>query len=70
MENSKPVKRGDIIEVKIIDEGENFTGITRFNNFVVIINGALVGNSYLVEIKKVFPKYAIAEIVQRLNRKN
>lgn len=64
----KPVKRGEEIIVEIEDEGERNTGVARYNNFVIIVNKAIVNRFYKVKIKKVFESYAVAEIIGEVSK--
>ncbi|HAG09439.1 MAG TPA: ribonuclease G [Desulfotomaculum sp.] len=65
----QPVKRGQVLEVKIEEPHVNKLndGIARLNGFIVDIEGAgsLVGEIVPVEVSKVYRTYARAKLVKR-----
>ncbi len=48
-----PVKRGDIIEVEIVDVGERGDGVGYFEDFKIIVEGGRPNETVKVKIKKV-----------------
>ena len=61
MEYTQPVKVGDELEVTVFNIGEKGDGISRYENFVIILPESEVGKTYNVRINKVFEKFAIAK---------
>ena len=59
-----PVQQGERIEVEIIGIGKDGDGIAKFEGFVIIIPNAKKGERHEVEISKVMPRVAFAEIVK------
>jgi len=64
-ERLPPVKQGDVIEVDIIGIGKDGDGVAKFEGFVIIIPNAKEGERHEVEISKVMPRLAFAEITRK-----
>ncbi|MCD6157280.1 MAG: TRAM domain-containing protein [Euryarchaeota archaeon] len=60
----RPVKVGDILEVKIVGTGREGDGFARVSGFVVFVPNSREGETHKVKITKVFSKYAFAEIIE------
>lgn len=65
---TQPVKILDVINVTIENIGEKGDGIARHQKFVIITPNTQIEKNYKVRIKKVFPTYAIAEVIQEVNK--
>ena len=59
-----PVKQGDIINLEIINVGKQGDGIGRYDGFVIIVPKTKSGETVEVEITKVMPRLAFAELVK------
>ena len=63
----KKIKPNQIYkDVKIESVGERGDGVTRINNFVIFVKGAEIDCTYDIKIKKVFNKYAFAELEEQV----
>lgn len=60
-----PIKEGEILDVEIIGIGKTGDGIAKIDGFVIIIPHAKEGERLEVEVTRVLPRLAFAEIVQR-----
>ena len=56
------LKKNDIIELEVLDNGMNFEGIARLDNKVVFIPGAIKGEKVLTRIIKVNNSFSIGKI--------
>lgn len=56
------LKKGDKLDLKIVDSGMNFEGIAKVNDFVIFVPGAIIGEEVKTVIIKVTSSYAIAKI--------
>ncbi|MBR1883357.1 MAG: 23S rRNA (uracil(1939)-C(5))-methyltransferase RlmD [Clostridia bacterium] len=56
------LKKGDNLELEIIDCGMDFEGIAKVDNFTVFVLGAIVGEKVLATVIKVTKTYAIAKV--------
>lgn len=57
-------KKNQIIELDIIDFGNNLEGIAKKDNFVFFVKGAIIGEKVLTKITKVGSKFAYARMLQ------
>jgi len=62
-DRSPPVKVGDILDVPIVSTGGRGDGVAKVEGFVVFVPGTREGDNVRIEVKKVFPKVAMAEVV-------
>lgn len=60
------MKKNDIIDLEIIDNGFNFEGIAKVNDMVVFIPGAIITEKVRAKIIKVTKSYAIGKIEEIL----
>ncbi len=60
----RPVKEGQVIEVKVEGKGKSGDGVARYENFVVFVKGGEEGKTYKVEVEEVKRTFAIAKIVE------
>ena len=61
------MKKDDIIEVKIESTGMDGEGVARLDNFVIFINGALLGEelkAQVIEVKKSFARAKIIKVLK------
>ena len=63
MAYTQPVKVGDNVIESIINIGEKGDGVAKKDNFVIIVPKGELNKRYNLRIKKVFEKYAIADII-------
>lgn len=59
-----PVRRGDILEVEIVDEGDDGDGVARVDGFVLFVESGDVGDELEVEVTEVRANYGFADAVQ------
>ncbi len=57
-----PVKQNQLLEVKISHQGNGGDGVAKVDGFVIFVQGAVFGETHLIRIKRVMPRYAYAEI--------
>jgi predicted RNA-binding protein with TRAM domain len=62
MEKIPPVKEGEQVDVSCESTGAKGDGICKVDGYVIIVPDAKPDNDYTVEIKKVTPRMAFAEI--------
>lgn len=62
-EFQKPVKQGDVLEVKIEDFSERGDGIAKVQGFVVFVPGTQKGEEVKIKVLEVRRKFALAQIV-------
>ena len=60
-------KQGDILSVKIEDQGTNGEGIAKEQGFVIFVEGALIDERVKIKIDFVKKDFAYAHIVEILN---
>jgi len=60
------MKKDDIIEVKIESTGMDGEGVARLDNFVIFINGALLGEELKAQVTEVKKSFARAKIIKVL----
>ncbi len=61
----KPVKVGDVVDLKIEGHGKSGDGVGKINGYVIFVKGETTeGETYKVEIKTVGRRFATGEIVQ------
>lgn len=60
------LKKNDIIDVEIIDNGSNFEGIAKQDGIVIFVPGAIITEKVRVKIIKVTTSYAIGKIEEIL----
>lgn len=53
-----------------IDLGTKGDGIAKHDNFVIIIPATEVGKTYKIQIRKVFEKYAVGEVLEEVKDEN
>jgi 23S rRNA (uridine2552-2'-O)-methyltransferase len=58
-----PIKKGDELEVEVVDVGSEGDGIAKVEDFTVFVPGAETGDVVTVEITDVKPRFAFAERV-------
>ena len=58
-----PIRKGDEIEVEIVDVGSEGDGIAKVEDFTVFVSGTETGDVVTVEITDVKPRFAFAERV-------
>ncbi|ELZ87309.1 23S rRNA methyltransferase J [Haloferax elongans ATCC BAA-1513] len=58
-----PVRKGDEVEVEIVDVGSEGDGIAKVEDFTVFVPGTETGETPLVRITDVKPRFAFAERV-------
>ena len=63
---NKPVKATDELQVTIINLGERGDGIAEVDKFIIIVPETQLDKTYKIRIKKVFPKYAIAQSIEEV----
>jgi 23S rRNA (uridine2552-2'-O)-methyltransferase len=56
-----PIQQGDVVTVRIEDEGSEGDGVAKVEGFTVFVSGAGVGDELDVEITEVKPRFAFAE---------
>src|SRR5574344_41981 len=60
------LKKNDIVELEIIDNGVNFEGIAKLDGIVIFVPGAIITEKVRGKIIKVTSSYAIAKIEEIL----
>jgi len=65
---TKPVKKGDIIEIEIIDLNFRGQGVSKIDNYVIFVNNTLPGDRLKIRIVKAISKYGVGEVVEYLER--
>lgn len=65
-EKIPPVKIFEEIKITIISIGTKGDGIGRYEGFVIITPETETEKTYKVKIIKVFPNYAIAEVIKEV----
>ncbi len=61
--DGKPVKVGEIREVRIEAIGNKGDGIAKVNGFVIFVPGTELNDKVKIKITKVFKKFGFGEIV-------
>ena len=61
--DGKPVKVGEIREVRIEAIGNKGDGIAKVNGFVIFVPGTELNDKVKIKITKVFKKFGCGEIV-------
>lgn len=59
-----PVRRGDELEVEIVDTGSEGDGVARVDDFVLFVPGAEEGETVTVEVTEVRERFGYAERVE------
>ena len=62
------LKKGDKLDLKIIDSGMDFEGIAKQNDFVIFVPGGVVGEEVKATIIKVTASYAVAKIDEFISK--
>lgn len=62
----KPVKEGERLTIQVDYEGEKGDGVTRKDNFIIIIKNAKKKKIYEIEITAVYATYAFAKILKEV----
>jgi len=65
---SKPVKKGEITEIKIIDLNFRGQGVGKIDNYVVFVDNSLPGDRLKIKISKAISKYGVGEVVEYIER--
>jgi len=65
---TKPVKKGETLEIKIIDLNFRGQGVGKIDNYVVFVNNTLPGDFVKVKINKAKSKYSVGDLVEYLER--
>jgi len=60
----RPVKVGDVLDVKIVGVGKEGDGFARVSGFVIFIPNSKEGESHKIRIVKVLKSYAFGEIIE------
>ena len=58
------LKKNEIYEVEIIDDGFQGEGIAKINNFLVFVQGAIKGEKVEIKILKVQSSFAYGKIMK------
>lgn len=53
-----PVKKGQKIKVTITSIGRKGDGVTKYNNYIIMIPQTEINKEYEITITDVYPKYA------------
>ncbi len=61
--DGKPVKVGEVREVRIEAIGNKGDGIAKVNGFVIFVPGTELNDKVKIKITKVFKKFGFGEIV-------
>lgn len=64
--NEAPVKRDDVVKLKIESIGRKGDGIGRYNGFVVLVPNTSQGNEYNIRITDVHRKFAFGIIEEEV----
>ncbi len=59
----KKLKKGDLLELEIIDLTSEGLGVGKINGFAVFVEGGLPGDRGVVELRKIKKNYAIGKMV-------
>ena len=59
----KPVKEGDVVEVKVVEKSRKGDGVARIERFVIFVPGGEPGQRLRIQIEKVGRSYAVGKIV-------
>lgn len=62
------MKKNDVLELEIIDNGMAFEGIARKDNMVTFVPGAIIGEQVLAKLIKVNKNYSIAKVEEILTK--
>ena len=65
---SKPVKKGEIIDIEIIDLNFRGQGVGKVDNYVIFVNNTLPKDKVKIKIIKAISKYGVGEVVEYLER--
>ncbi|MFO7887933.1 MAG: 23S rRNA (uracil(1939)-C(5))-methyltransferase RlmD [Eubacteriales bacterium] len=65
---AKPVKKGEITEIEIIDLNFRGQGVGKVDNYVIFVNNTLLGDKVKIKISKAISKYAVGNVVEYLER--
>ena len=63
------IKKNDIVDLEIIDNGSAFEGIAKLDGIVIFVPGAIITEKVRAKIIKVTASYAIARIEEFLGIK-
>jgi len=61
----RPVKPGEVYDIKITSIGKSGDGVALIDGFAVIVNGTRLGDEVKVRIKAAKPHFAFGEIIER-----
>ncbi len=65
---SKPVKKGEIIDIEIIDLNFRGQGVGKVDNYVIFVNNTLPKDKVKIKVIKAISKYGVGEVVEYLER--
>src|SRR6056297_3359633 len=65
---SKTVKKGEIIDIEIIDINFRGQGVGKVDNYVIFVNNTLPKDKVKIKILKAISKYGVGEVVEYLER--
>ena len=66
MEAKIPIEKGERVEVEIVGIGSKGDGISKYNNFVVIVPSGEIGKRYNVIITDIYDKFCFSQIVEEV----
>ncbi len=62
------LKKNDVLKLEIVDNGIEFEGIAKYENTVVFVKDAIIGEEVLAKIIKVNKNYCIGKIEKIINK--
>src|SRR6056297_2870509 len=65
---SKTVKKGEIIDIEIIDLNFRGQGVGKVDNYVIFVNNTLPKDKVKIKVIKAISKYGVGEVVEYLER--
>ncbi|MDW7669016.1 MAG: 23S rRNA (uracil(1939)-C(5))-methyltransferase RlmD [Bacillota bacterium] len=65
---AKPIKKGEITNIEIIDLNFRGQGVGKIDNYVIFVNNTLPGDKVKIKISKAISKYAVGEVVEYIER--
>jgi len=60
----RPVKVGDVLDVKIVGVGKEGDGFARVSGFVIFVPNSKEGEAHKIRVVKVLKSYAFGEIIE------
>lgn len=61
-EKQPPVSGGERIKV-LVEAGRGASPICKLKGYIIFVKNGVVGSTQTIEVKKVFPRFAFAEVV-------